>query len=106
MDRDIAGSLANLAGAQKQLGHTWTNFGTEESRESGKWMNPAKKTMYNFAPELDHNIKDSIKNLSDTEVNMKHKYNLSLLQMESDPICSSSGCDQYKHPDSKEVSYP
>jgi hypothetical protein len=67
-------------------------------------MNPAKKTMYNFAPELEGNIKDSIKNLSDTEGNLKHKYQL--LQIESDPICSSSGCDQYKHPDSKEVSYP
>jgi hypothetical protein len=28
------------------------------------------------------------------------------LEVESDPICSSAGCGQYKHPDSKEVSYP
>lgn len=28
-----------------------------------------------------------------------------LIQIGSDPICSSSGCDQYKHPDSKEAKY-
>jgi hypothetical protein len=27
------------------------------------------------------------------------------INLESDPICSSSGCDQYKHPKSKEVKY-
>ena len=31
---------------------------------------------------------------------MDHTYEL--VQVNSDPICSSSGCDQYKHPDSKE----
>jgi len=60
--------------------------------------------MYNFAPALEGNIRDSLKNLSDTETTLKHKYEL--LQLESDPICSSAGCGQYKHPDSKEVSYP
>ena len=28
------------------------------------------------------------------------------VQLESDPICASSGCSQYKHPDSKEAKYP
>jgi len=27
------------------------------------------------------------------------------LDLESDPICDSSGCNQYKHPDSKEAKY-
>ena len=26
----------------------------------------------------------------------------SLMQLESDPICSSAGCDQYKHPEAPE----
>jgi len=74
MDKDIAGSLANMPVAEKIVGHQWTDFGTEESK--AKWSNPAKKTNYNFAPELDGNIRDSIKNLSDTETNLKHKYEL------------------------------
>jgi len=74
MDRDIQGSLANLPVAEKIVGHQWSNFGTEESAK--KWENPAKKVLYNFAPNLDGNIKDSLKNLSDTEVNLKHKYEL------------------------------
>jgi len=31
------------------------------------------------------------------------------LNIESDPICASAGCDQYKHPDSKDnwpMNYP
>jgi hypothetical protein len=88
MDKDISASLENMPVAEKIVGHQWTNFGTEESK--AKWSNPAKKTMYNFAPDLDGNIRDSIKNLSDTETNLKHKYEL--LQIESDPICSSAGC--------------
>jgi len=72
MDKDIAGGLANLPVAEKIVGHQWTNFGTEESKE--KWANPAKKTMYNFAPALDGNIRDSLKNLSDTETKLDHKY--------------------------------
>ena len=28
------------------------------------------------------------------------------LSVESDPICASSGCDQYKHPDSKVADWP
>ena len=30
----------------------------------------------------------------------------SAIKITSDPICSSAGCTQYKHPDSKEASYP
>jgi hypothetical protein len=28
-----------------------------------------------------------------------------LVELNSDPICSSSGCDQYKHPDSKDETW-
>lgn len=43
---------------------------------------------------------DAQKNLADTEKTMNHKYEL--VQLESDPICSSAGCDQYKHPKAKD----
>jgi len=76
MDVDIKASLANLPVAEKIVGDKWAPMGTPES--IAKYSNPAKKTMYNFAPELDGNVKDSIKNLSDSETNLKHKYSLSL----------------------------
>jgi hypothetical protein len=108
MDRDIKDSLSNLPVAEKIVGNQWSNFGTEESKE--RWSNPAKKVLYDFAPELDGNIKDSHKNLADTETKMNHKYKLGLVQLdaevESDPICNSAGCTQYKHPDSTEAKYP
>jgi len=28
------------------------------------------------------------------------------IKIQSDPICSSAGCGQYKHPDSKEATWP
>jgi len=92
MDRDIKDSLSNLPVAEGIVKANWNDFGTEESKE--RWSNPAKKVLYNFAPELEGNIKDSQKNLSDTETNLKHKYKLSLVQLdaESDPICNSAGC--------------
>lgn len=77
-------------------------MGTDENK--AKFSNPAKKVLYNFKPELDGNIRDSVKNLADTEAVMKHKYEL--IQLESDPICSSAGCTQYKHPDSKTAGHP
>jgi hypothetical protein len=77
MDVDIKGSLANIPVAEKIVGDNWSPMGTEESK--AKYSNPAKKVMYNFAPDLDGNVKDSIKNLSDSETNLKHKYSLSLV---------------------------
>jgi len=53
MDRDIMGSLDNLKVAEGVVGHKWAGIDKE------KYSNPAKKTMYNFAPGLDGDIKDS-----------------------------------------------
>lgn len=102
MDRDIMASLTNMPVAEGIVGHKWTSMGTGANK--AKFANPAKAVMYNFAPELDGHIKDSLKNLSDTETVLGHKYEL--LQLDSDPICSSAGCTQYKHPPSKEADYP
>jgi len=101
--------------AEKIVGHKWTSMGTDENKK--KYENKAKKTDYDFAPDLDSSILDSQKNLADTEGKLKHTYKLVqqpnagiFLQLQSDPICASSGCDQYKHPDSKDekwdMNYP
>ena len=89
MDRDIQGGLVNIGEAEKIVGHRWhPSFGT--GKYKSKYVNPAKSVMYNFAPDLDADIRHSIKNLADTEKKLDHDY--SLVQIESDPICNSAGC--------------
>ena len=84
--------------------HHW-EFGTDASKE--KWKNPAKEIMYNFAPDIDRDVKDTQSNLANTETALGHSYHL--IQLQSDPICSSAGCTQYKHPHKDlgyELDYP
>ena len=76
------------------------NMGTEESK--AKWHNVAKDVDYNFAPKLDGDVITTNKNLADSESNLGHHWALAVqlgsdVQANSDPICSSAGCDQYKH---------
>merc|ERR1712037_866523 len=86
-------------------------LGTEASK--AKWHNPAKDVDYNFAPKLDGDIITTNKNLADTETNLGHHWALAVQLdsdmkvdsgLESDPICSSAGCTQYKHK-KKELGY-
>jgi len=56
-DQDIKNTIQDEKVASKLVGRHWT-FPTGDS----KWLNPAKLTDYNFAPELDGNIRDSLKN--------------------------------------------
>lgn len=82
-------------------------MGTEENKK--KYENKAKKVLYDYHPSLEGNMIDAQKNLLDTEKALNHKYELVQLDSQSDPICSSAGCDQYKHPDAKEkwdMDYP
>ena len=72
MDTDIRHSFEDLKVAENIVGHKWTSMGTKENKE--KYANPAKKVLYNFKPELDSKIKDSIKNLADTEKVLNHVY--------------------------------
>ena len=70
-----------------------------------KWKNKAKDTDYNFNPALDGEVISTLKNLGDAEKSVGHKWNILDVQLdsdinadvESDPICSSAGCTQYKH---------
>jgi hypothetical protein len=55
-DPEIVGAENSIALAEKMRGHQW-NFTFAKPP-----VNPAAKTMYNFAPELDSHIKTSLKN--------------------------------------------
>jgi len=99
-DRDIKANFNSLNKAEGIVKHHW-EFGTDASKE--KWKNPAKETMYNFAAPLDKDVKDTQQSLSNTENALGHTYQLNV-QLESDPICSSAGCTQYKFP-KKDLGY-
>jgi hypothetical protein len=103
VDTDIIDNHASLDLAESMKSHK-LEMGTEASK--AKWHNPAKDVDYNFAPKLDGDIITTNKNLADTETNLGHHWALAVQldsdmkvdsQLESDPICSSAGCTQYKH---------
>lgn len=111
-DPDMEGTLTNEALASKMVNHNW-EFGTEESK--AKWHNVAKDTLYDFAPHLDGDMQATEKHLGDAEDRLNHKWVIQDVQTEenmnlnSDPICSSAGCDQYKHKKPKlgyDIDYP
>ena len=52
-DHEVVASTNSLNIAEQMRGHRWA-FKTKDSK--AKWENPAKKTMYNFAPELDSDV--------------------------------------------------
>ena len=82
-------------------------MGTPESK--AKWHNDAKDVDYNFAPKLDEDIVHTQAHLGDSETRLKHKWVIEDVQLESDPICSSAGCTQYKHkktPLGYDINYP
>ena len=94
-DHEIRDSLANERLASSTLNHNWV-FGTEESKE--KWKNKAKETEYNFSPKLDGDMVDTIRHMNAAGGMGLAQRKGAFMQMRSDPICASSGCNQYKHP--------
>jgi len=94
------------------VGHEF-QIGTAASK--AKWKNPAKDVDYNFRPSLDGDVISTQKNLGDAESALNHHWVIDDLQLESDvkvdsdPICSSAGCGQYKHkkkPRGYDINYP
>lgn len=67
LDGDVIGTAASIAHVEKTSGHKWTPI----QDENGEWIVP-----------------EPINNKS-------YKYK-SLVQLESDPICSSAGCEKSK----------
>lgn len=97
-DVDVIGTRVNEQVASKLVGHNWA-FKTEDSYE--KYRNKAKDTEYNYYPKLDEDMATSVQSMQFAEGLMHPMDSVangsSLLQLESDPICASSGCNQYKH---------
>ena len=123
-DHDIKDSLSNTANAQESLGHVM-----QASFKKPKGP-PRDYYVPNFG--VDQDILDAQKNIKDQEARLKHKwtpvqddngvwgvptaadnksYTYAAVQLDSDialdsdPICSSAGCDQYKHK-KKKLGYP
>jgi hypothetical protein len=98
VDHDIIDNHHSLEISEGALGHK-LEMGTDASK--AKWHNPAKDTDYNFRPKLDGDMISTAKHLGDAENTLGHKWVIDDLQIEadvnSDPICSSAGCTQYKH---------
>merc|ERR1719213_119822 len=111
-DHDINDNFDSIKLAEGMIGHN-LQLGTAASK--AKWKNPAKDVDYNFRPALDGDVITTQKNLGDAETNLGHKWVIDDIQLDSDvkvdsdPICSSAGCDQYKHkkkPRGYDINYP
>jgi len=102
MDRDIAHTMKHTADMEKKYGEWKIDLKKKEEP-------PKDYPVPNLG--MDHDIKDSLKNTADQEnihgtctpqedVQTKNE-----VHVKSDPICNSSGCTQYLHPD-KKLPYP
>ena len=72
-DRDVIDTEKSILNAEMTHTHKLI-FGTKESR--AKYHNKAKDVDYNFAPELDEDIKTSNKNLAGAEKSTGHKWEI------------------------------
>lgn len=86
VDHDIGATQGHIAAAEKKLGHVFSPPVAEA---------PAPD---NRIPDLglDADVKTTAKNLDQAETAVGHSWEL--VQLNSDPICSSAGCTQYLHP--------
>lgn len=105
VDHDIKDSLADTTWAESRLGE-WKNAAAKP---------PADPPRDYFVPNFgtDQDVKDSLAHASAAESKLGHKMSylqsLADLHTESDPICSSAGCTQYKHkkkPRGYDINYP
>jgi len=96
-DHDVMDTISNEKVASKVVGHKWA-FNTPESKM--KYGNKAKEIDYNFAPALDSDVVSTITHQKAAETALgswELAQRSNMVQQRSDPICSSSGCGQYKH---------
>ena len=129
VDRDISDSLKHMSD-QEAIHGTWTPVEDIQtlndlrmrsdpicdSSGCNQYLHPKKETwpMNYFVPDfgIDHDIVDSQQHEKSAEVNIGHNWLMGThadIRMMSDPICDSSGCNQYKHPKVKDaypVDYP
>lgn len=109
-DPEIEANANSLSIAEAMHSHKLI-MGTPESK--AKWHNVAKDTLYDYAPELDDDMKSTASHLGLAEGIRKHKWNIEDVQLDaelaSDPICPSSGCwksDWTKEQEAAIVHYP
>jgi hypothetical protein len=123
-DHDIKETQKHALAAEKRLGHTWQGKKADDP--------PRDYFVPNFGE--DSEIKSTQKNIADAETRLNHKMKANFAQwngpatdafssehhrellgteidmhLESDPICSSAGCTQYKHkkkPRGYDIDYP
>merc|ERR1712046_185221 len=70
-DPDMVGTMNSIKIGETMHNKHWV-MGTKESK--AKYHNKAKDVDYNFAPELDEHIKDSITNLANAEKSLGTKW--------------------------------
>jgi len=91
-DPDMTGTMNSLEISEKMNNHKLI-MGTPESK--AKWHIVAKDTLYDYHPALDKDVITTNKNIDAAEDLLGQR----MIQLESDPICSSAGCGQYAHPE-------
>jgi hypothetical protein len=74
-DPDIAGAANSLSWAEQSTGHNW------DFKFAKPPVNPAAATMYNYAPELDSDMKHTAKHLSDAQDSLSHNWEYDALQV-------------------------
>ena len=94
----MVGTARSLEIAENELQHklVW------DKEFKKKLKNPAKDVLYDDKPDLDSDMINTHTHIRNAEKGLGRK--MELIQMQSDPICSSAGCTQYKHP-VKELGY-
>jgi hypothetical protein len=95
-DPDVETTANSISIGEAMFNHKII-MATDESK--AQWHNVAKDTEYNFAPELDHDISVTHSNLANAQEALGTTMLQTQSSSQSDPICSSAGCTQYKHPD-------
>jgi len=117
VDHDVLANHNSLEIAEKQLGHKWT--WEEHKKPDPVYYDDGS------VKGLDADIKHSLNSMADQEAekgawnpvqnkdgewivpqaidNRSYSYegDAVFAQLESDPICNSAGCTQYKHPEEK-----
>jgi len=91
-DRDVAATLYHSQGQEQRLGHQWNAL-----KPAAK-PHPVDYAVPNFG--MDHDIKVSLHNQKNAETSLGKEVTMQSaadVHMESDPICNSAGCTQYKH---------
>lgn len=98
VDHDIKDSLADTQAAEAKLG-PWVGASFKKAPEP---------PMNYYVPDfgLDHDVKVSLSNTANAEKTLGpwNEYKMQSqadMHLESDPICSSAGCTQYKHKQTK-----